>query len=170
MAGCASPKGVVTTTVGRLQRTGTPQILHNRNFSQQNGSAIFKIKIRFYSISRSGLFFTQNNHSQSVIPSSKVQDNDTEENRHFQQPPTISICLFFHKKHTNSPIFRQISPQHTPKYPLLHPKNAYFTLIKHSKTCCTTYFTKQHINTHKQKYISKLTHKIQQITYYHNVK
>ena len=32
--------------VGRLQRTGTPQILHNRNFSQQNGSAIFKINIR----------------------------------------------------------------------------------------------------------------------------
>ena len=148
--------------VGRLQRTGTPQILHNRNFSQQNGSAIFKIKVRSLPNPQERIiFFPKNNHSQCVIPSSKVQDNYTEENRHFQQPPTISICLFFHKKHTISPIFRQISPQHTPKHPLLHPKNAYFTLIKHSKTCCTTYFTKQHINTYKQKYISKLTHKTQ---------
>ena len=41
----------------QITKTGTPQILHNRNFSQQNGSAIFKINIRFYSTSRSGLFF-----------------------------------------------------------------------------------------------------------------
>ena len=150
MAGCASPKGVVTTKVGRLQRTGTPQILHNRNSFSTKWQCDFQNKDPLSTQSvGADYFFTQNNHSQCVTPSSKVQGNCTEENRHFQQPPTISICLFFHKKHTISPIFRQISPQHTPKHPLLHPKNAYFTPIKHSKTCCTTYFIKQHTNTCK---------------------
>ena len=44
MAGCASPKGVVTTTVGRLQRTGTPQILHNRNLFSTKRQCDFQNK------------------------------------------------------------------------------------------------------------------------------
>ena len=124
MAGCASPKGVVTTMVGRLQRTGTPQILHNRNFFSTKWQCDFQNKDPLSTQSvGADYFFTQNNHSQCVIPSSNVQGNCTEKNRHFQQSSTIYIYLFFHKKHTISPIFRQIILKHALKHTFFSSKN-----------------------------------------------
>ena len=125
MAGCASPKGVVTTTVGRLQRTGTPQILHNRNSFSTKRQCDFQNKYPLSTQSAGAdYFFTQNNHSQCVIPSSNVQSNCTEENRHFQQPLTMYIWLyFFTKKHTNSLILRQTILKHALKHTFPSSKN-----------------------------------------------
>jgi hypothetical protein len=124
MAGCASPKGVVTTKVGRLQRIGIPQILHNRNSFSTKWQCDFQNKDPLSTQSvGADYFFTQNNHSQCVTPSSNVQGNCTEENRHFQQPLSISISYFSNKKHTNSLILRQIILKHALKHTFSSSKN-----------------------------------------------
>ena len=123
MAGCASPKGVVTTMVGRLQRTGTPQILHNRNSFSTKWQCDFQNKSPLSTQPvGADYFFAHNTYSQCALPSSKCKQTASKKTVIFNNHPQSLFAYFFIKNTQFLPFFAKYHPNIPQNIPYYTPK------------------------------------------------